>query len=85
MGHNLSTGANKMETAIQQAFDAKYISTQEICSMLNVARTTVFFARKTGKLPDGINVGGKTFLWERDKVLPYLTSWKTVLDARRGV
>jgi hypothetical protein len=51
---------------------------------MGVTRTTILSARRTGKLPDPIDVQGKIFIWERDKVKPYLDAWKIVLDVRRG-
>ena len=56
----------------------------EIMQTMGVTRTTILSARRTGKLPDPIDIQGKIFIWERDKVTPYLDAWKIVLDARRG-
>ena len=66
-------------------FDERYISSTEIMQTMNVTRTTIMAARRTGKLPDPIDIQGKIFIWERDKVKPYLDAWKIVLDVRRGV
>lgn len=69
----------------QREFDERYITSSEIVETLGVTRTTILLARRTGKLPDPIDIQGKIFIWERDKVKDYLAAWKVVLDARRGV
>ena len=69
----------------QKKFNEKYITSSEIMQTLNVTRTSILSARKTKKLPDPIDIQGKIFIWERDKVTPYLNAWKMVLDARRGI
>lgn len=68
----------------QREFNERYITSSEIMEKLRVTRTTILLARRTGKLPDPINIQGKIFVWERDKVTPYLDAWKIVLDVRRG-
>lgn len=68
----------------QREFDERYITSSEIMDTLDVTRTTILLARRTGKLPDPIDIQGKIFIWERDKVKDYLAAWKVVLDARRG-
>lgn len=69
----------------QKKFDEHYITSSEIMQKLNVTRTSILSARRTKKLPDPIDIQGKIFIWERDKVTPYLNAWKIILDARRGV
>lgn len=73
-----------LHNTAQAEFDKRYITTSEIMSLMGVTRTTVFTAKNTGKLPDPIDVQGKICIWERDKVDPYLSAWKIVLDVRRG-
>lgn len=68
----------------QADFDAKYITTTEIMRELGVTRTAIFIAKRTGKLPDPVDVQGQLSIWERAKVQPYLDAWKMVLDARRN-
>lgn len=68
----------------QREFDERYITSSEIMDTLGVTRTTILLARRTGKLPDPIDIQGKIFIWEREKVKDYLAAWKVVLDARRG-
>lgn len=72
------------QTQTERDFHSEWITTSEILNYLGISRTSLFAARKTGKLPDGINLDGKTFVWRRKAVTPYLRAWKTVLDARRG-
>lgn len=68
----------------QREFDERYITSSEIMEKLGVTRTTILLARRTGKLPDPIDIQGKIFIWERSKVAGYLDAWKIILDARRG-
>lgn len=68
----------------QREFDERYITSSEIMQSMGVTRTTILLARRTGKLPEPIDVQGKIFIWERAKVQPYLDAWKIVLDVRRG-
>lgn len=69
----------------QKEFDKKYITSSEICNTLDVCRTTLLQARRSGRLPYGISVGGgQLYLWERAVVTPYLNAWKLLLDVRRG-
>lgn len=68
----------------QREFDERYITSSEIMQTMGVTRTTILLARRTGKLPHPIDIQGKIFIWERDKVKPYLDAWKIVLDVRRG-
>lgn len=68
----------------QREFEERYITSSEIMQNMGVTRTTILFARRTGKLPDPINIQGQIFIWERSKVQPYLDAWKIVLDVRRG-
>lgn len=69
----------------QKEFDNKYITSSEICNTLNVCRTTLLQARRSGRLPDGISVGdGQLYIWERAVIKEYLDAWKLLLDVRRG-
>ena len=68
----------------QREFDERYITSSEIMQSMGVTRTTILLARRTGKLPNPIDIQGKIYIWERDKVKPYLDAWKIVLDVRRG-
>jgi hypothetical protein len=69
----------------QNEFDKKYVTSSEICSTLQICRTTLLQARRAGRLPDAVVVGdGQICLWEREVVTPYLNAWKVILDVRRG-
>lgn len=68
----------------QQEFDQKYITSSEIMKSLGVTRTTILTARRTGRLPNPIDIQGQIFIWEREKLKPYLDAWKIVLNVRRG-
>jgi hypothetical protein len=70
----------------QIEFDSKYITAAEIIKTLNITRSNLLYARKTGKLPvDPIILNeGRLFIWERQKVQHYLDAWHIILDARRG-
>lgn len=68
----------------QREFDEKYITSAEIVKKLGITRTTILFARRTGKLPKGIKVNGKLFIWERAKVQKHLDAWSLILRTRGG-
>lgn len=69
----------------QERFDELYITSSEIQEELNVERSTILNARRRGLLPEPILVRGvRAFIWERDKVRPYLEAWKISLASRRG-
>ncbi len=62
-----------------------YITSAEIQQDLGITRAAILYARRTGKLPEAIEVQpGTLFIWERKTVEPYLSAWKTILNARRG-
>lgn len=69
----------------QELFDERYITGSEIQHTMNVSRSSVLLARRRGMLPDPIVVkGARAFIWERDKVTPYIEAWKISLASRRG-
>lgn len=69
----------------QETFDKHYITSTEIQRELGVERSTILNARKRGMLPDPIIVMGvRAFIWEREKVKPYLKAWELSLKSRRG-
>lgn len=73
------------EKTPQQEFDEKYISSSEICKTLEVNRSSILYARKTGLLPEPIIIGeGHTCLWLRNEVQEKLNAWKLMLGIRRG-
>lgn len=74
-----------MTTSVaQQKFDEAYITSTEICQTLKVSRPAIHFRRKSGRLPDPINVFGQQLLiWEREQIQPYLKQWNNELTDRR--
>lgn len=84
MSVEVETQAVQNETA-QERFNKRYITSTEITGRLNINRTSILHARKSGKLPDEIAINGdQIYLWERDAIEPYLQRWETVLGHRRG-
>lgn len=68
----------------QQRFDAAYITSSEIAKRLNVTRPAIHFRRKAGLLPDAITVpGNQLFIWERQKIEPYLLKWEEQIQSKR--
>jgi predicted DNA-binding transcriptional regulator AlpA len=73
----------------QQEFDAKYVSSTEICRELGVTRATILNARRRGALPEPVRIdrpdgSPHVLLWLRDTVTPYIEKWRAQLDARRA-
>lgn len=70
----------------QARFDRAYITSSEICNRLGVTRPAIHFRRKSGLLPDAIQVYGQQLLiWERAAIEPYLVEWEISLRAKRDV
>lgn len=68
----------------QSAFDDQYITSSEICRRLKITRVSIMNARKTGFLPDPIEVeGAKVAVWNRSDIEPILIQWSERLN-RRG-
>lgn len=70
----------------QEEFDAKYISSTEICRDLDVTRATLVNGRRRGALPDPIcvfrpNGSVHIMLWERAVAAPFVARWKAELAA----
>jgi hypothetical protein len=69
----------------QTHFDKQYIAASEIMETLGVTRAALLYARRVGRLPNGIVVSkGLLFVWEREKIQPHLDAWQKELLARRG-
>lgn len=69
----------------QTVFDSLYITGYEICTELDIPRSTLLRARARGLLPEPILIPGvKAFLWERTKISQALEQWKVSLASRRG-
>lgn len=72
----------------QEEFDAKYISSTEICRDLGVTRASVVNARNRGVLPEPVHVRRANgdphiMLWDRKVATPYILAWKELLAATR--
>lgn len=66
------------EDSPQSEFERRYISSTEICDEIGVTRAAVMVARRTGKLPNAIEINqGRLFLWEREFIRPFLEAWKS--------
>lgn len=73
----------------QEEFDAKYISSTEICRDLGVTRASIVNARHRGVLPAPVHVRRANgdphiMLWERVVATPYIIAWKEMLEAGRA-
>lgn len=69
----------------QQRFCRLYITSSEICRLLNVTRPAVMEAAKRGLLPEPIVISPNSpHVWERAIAAPSLEAWRIVLNARRG-
>jgi hypothetical protein len=74
----------------QEEFDAKYISSTEICRDLGVTRASIVNARNRNALPEPVQVRRANgdphiMLWLRDEAAPFLERWKAELAAGRAV
>jgi hypothetical protein len=70
----------------QEEFNRMYITSAEICRILDVTRSSLVRARQLGKLPKGITVEGALIsLWKREEIMPVLEKWKKNIEIRRGI
>lgn len=70
----------------QKRFDELYITSTEICTMLDVSRYQIHMRRVTGKLPNAIKMkGAAPMVWERETIMPYIHTWGMELNKRRSV
>ncbi len=75
--------ATEQETS-QQRFDRLYISGTEICTRLQINRTSLSYARARGYLPDPVEINNNQItLWERNVIEPYLCKWESELSQRK--
>lgn len=81
--YNASNYKQGFPMTTQQEFDKRYISSSEIMKTLNVSRTAIHEARRTGKLPNPIDIQGKIFIWEREALKEYIEAWELILKVRR--
>lgn len=73
----------------QEDFDAKYISSTEICRDLDVTRASIVNARARGALPEPVQVKRANgdphiMLWLRQEAVPYIERWRAELEAGRA-
>lgn len=58
----------------QIEFDTEYITSNEVCKVAGVVRSTLMSARNSGKLPGGIRCNGG-FIWKRAALAPHLAAF----------
>jgi predicted DNA-binding transcriptional regulator AlpA len=72
----------------QQVFDRTYITSIEVCSILQIQRPSLMIAIKKGRLPRPIYIDANgrhlLSLWDRAKLEPFISNWKVDIEARRG-
>ena len=69
----------------QEFFDKTYISSSEIAKLVSVSRVAVSNATARGLLPNPISINNGTItIFEREKVMPFVSAWQTVLNAKRA-
>lgn len=69
----------------QIRFNDKYITAGEICTRLQITKSSIVHARRRNMLPDPVVVpGAECYLWERDSIARYLDAWELTLTARRS-
>lgn len=73
----------------QEDFDAKYISSTEICRDLDVTRASIVNARTRGALPEPVQVKRANgdphiMLWLREEAAPFIERWRLELEAGRA-
>jgi hypothetical protein len=72
----------------QEEFDAKYITSTEICRELNVTRASVVNARNRGVLPEPVRINRPNgdphiMIWLREEAEPLIAVWRAELEAGR--
>lgn len=71
----------------QEEFDAKYITSTEICRDLGVTRASVSNARDRGALPEPVRIGrahSHVMIWLREEAAPHIERWRSELQAKRA-
>ena len=69
----------------QQEFDLCYVTSTELCQLLEISRGSLMKARKRGILPAPITINSsQIFLWKRVVIEANIAAWKFILQARRG-
>lgn len=67
----------------QGIFDRDYVTVGELCETYGVTRSSIKFARETGKLPNAIAVGNQ-YIWHRETIEPHLDAWVLSVMGRRN-
>jgi hypothetical protein len=73
----------------QEEFDAKYITSTEICRDLDVTRASVTNARDRGALPEPVRINRANgdphiMIWLRAEAEPHIAAWRLELQAKRA-
>lgn len=69
-----------------ELFNQRYITSCEVCKILEIPRATIVAGKNNGKLPNPIEVPGINLtIWERESLVPFINEWKISLDKRRGL
>lgn len=73
----------------QEEFDAKYITSTEICTTLEVTRASVVNARERGDLPEPLRINRPSgdchiMFWLREEASPYVERWRVKLAEARA-
>lgn len=74
----------------QAEFDAKYITSLEVCRELGITRAVLRPAIDRGTMPAPVEIPRPSgqihvLLWVRDEARPYIDRWRQELATRRGV
>ena len=73
----------------QEDFDAKYITSTEICQDLDVTRASVANARERGALPEPVRINRPNgdphiMIWLREEAAPHIERWRAELVGKRA-
>ncbi len=71
----------------QDDFDARYVTSSELCIDLGVTRASVTNRRAAGGLPGAIEVRTRDgsihlLLWVREDIAPHLERWRSQIRRR---
>ena len=66
-----------MNSTAQARFNEMYITSPELCKVLNIKRSTLCKKVKCKMLPEPVQVNGSQIhIWERETIKPFLNSCK---------
>lgn len=75
-----------IEESPTDRFNRLYITSSEVGKLLSIPRATIVSGKKTGRLPNPIEVPGISLtIWEREKLMPFINEWQKTLNKRRGL